>query len=167
MNKNDSDTSSNESDSTNSMNTDDNDSSNKYTDKYKGNDYRYKTEDKNVYCGSGSIKIDEHEKYINIDTGEINNEFSNVEISMSYKGELYNLYVDIERAKYGEDINVIILKNGIKTNLCINTKNRQELINYNFIDCILCNINDKIVIKVFGKQSKARKIKWILSYRKI
>lgn len=134
---------------------------------YNGKDCRVKSKDKYVYSGSCVMKINEVEQYINMENGGFGVERENLEIEVPFKCEIYNMYVDIERARYEEDIIFVLMKNGNKTNLMINTEERQDLINYNITDCVLCNVGDKIVISVMGKQSKARKIKWAITYCKI
>jgi hypothetical protein len=136
-------------------------------DKYNGKDYRSKDSEKFVYSGCCLVCIGDEPKYINIEKCNISEEYRNVELEVPFKGEIYNLYIDIERAKYGEDIIVCIMKNGKMTNLLINTKDKQSLINYNIMDCILCESSDKIALSVMGKQKRERIIKWAISYKKI
>jgi hypothetical protein len=136
-------------------------------DKYCDKDYRYKDSEKFVYSGCCLICIGDRHKYINMDNCKISEEYKEVELEVPFRGEIYNLYVDIERAKYGEDIIVGVMKNGKMTNLVINTKEKQTLINYNIMDCILCESGDKIVLSVVGKQKRERLIKWVISYKAI
>ena len=51
------------------------------------------------------------------------------------------------------------------SNLSISTKDRQSVINYNIMDCVLCESGDKIVLSVTGKQKRERVIKWAISYK--
>ena len=136
-------------------------------DKYGGNDYRYKYSEKCIYSGYSKVCCMEKVRYINIEDYRISDDYREVEMGVPFKGELYNLYVDVERARYEEDINIYLMKNGKKTNLSVSTKERQMVISYNNIDCILCEEGDKIVLGFDGKQKKDRIMKWAFSYKKI
>lgn len=136
-------------------------------DKYEGKDYRYKYGEKFVYSGYCVLCAGEQPKYINLEKYNVSEDYREVEIVVPFKGELYNFYVDVERAKYGEDINIYLMKNGKLTNLCVDTSERQMIMSYNIMDCILCEEGDKIVLSVMGNQKRERIIKWAISYKKI
>lgn len=142
-------------------------SSDSEIDKYDGKDYRYKYGEKFVYSGYCILCANEKPKYINIEKYNVSNNYTEVEIEVPFKGELYNMYVDVERARYGEDITIVVMKNGKLTNLCVDTNERQIIMSYNIIDCILCEERDKIVLSIMGNQKQERRIKWAICYKKI